>query len=158
MNLGVKLLDHSIYVDISPTPEVIEMKVNSGQDFLYLLYEDNTLKSLRLIEDQVEIDANGASIPVPFEPEILCRTIDVSPIGVLWCVKLDGKLFFFDAFERQWIDSAVSDGIKSELAKAKKLQVTLNTMEWIHEDHNKMRRIDRLNGKYILVDPRGDNL
>ena len=81
-----------------------------------------------------------------------------SPIGVLWCVKLDGKLFFFDAFERQWIDSAVSDGIKSELAKAKKLQVTLNTMEWIHEDHNKMRRIDRLNGKYILVDPRGDNL
>ena len=126
------------------------MKVNSGQDFLYLLCDDHTLKSVRIIEDQ-EIMDNSNIHAVLFEPEILCRTFDVSPIGVLWCVKLDGSLFYFDDFERQWVDASVGSHIKSELAKAKNFQVTLNTMEWINTESSRRKRMARLNGKFVSL-------
>lgn len=128
------------------------MKVNSGQDFLYLLHEDYTLKSLRLIEDPEELLLNGNIQPVLFQPEILCQTIDVSVIGVLWCVKPDGRLFYFDAFKKQWMIVPVSEKTQLELAKAKMINVALNAIEWINKDDHRLRKMDRLNGKCVRIE------
>ena len=120
------------------------MAVGSGQDFIYLLCQEDSL----LYYIPINEDPNSSKFSaVVFEPTISCRTIDVSPVGVLWCVKPEGLLFLFDAHENAWVSVGISPQLKLSLAKAIKLQSTLQTMEWIEEDINRLRRVDRLNGK-----------
>ena len=126
--------------------DVKEIAVGSGGDFVYLLYHDSTLHYLPINErNRVPEDEQSRPIPL-FEPQKLCKTIDVDPVGVLWCVSMDSKLFEFDGYDLQWVENQVKNDFGAELVYCSKLQVNLHRMDWIHDDLHKIVTVARRNG------------